>query len=139
MIEKAIAMALKVHKGQLDLARNHYILHPLRVAFKFTGSEEMFAAAVLHDVVEDSAITIADIRKAFNPFVAEIVDSLSRREGEVYLTDYIPRVKQNQFAAAIKIADLEDNLNPVRALTPTKENLSRVKKYYQALEILRAY
>ena len=99
----------------------------------------MFAAAVLHDVVEDSAITIADIRKAFNPFVAEIVDSLSRREGEVYLTDYIPRVKQNQFAAAIKIADLEDNLNPVRALTPTKENLSRVKKYYQALEILRAY
>jgi hypothetical protein len=41
--------------------------------------------------------------------------------------------------AVIKIADIEDNLNPERMLAPTKENLSRVKKYYQALEILRAY
>jgi (p)ppGpp synthase/HD superfamily hydrolase len=139
MIEKSIAMALKAHKGQLDLAGNPYILHPLRVAFKFTGDEVMYAAAVLHDVVEDSSITVANIRKAFNPRIAEIVDSLTRRDGEDYLTEFIPRCKLNQSAAVIKIADIEDNLNPQRTLAPTKENLSRVKKYYQALEILRAY
>ncbi len=137
MIEKAIAMALKAHKGQTDLSGNPYILHSLRVAFKFTGDDFMFAAAVLHDVVEESAITIADIRKAFNPFVDEIVDRLSRREGEVYLTDYIPRVKQNQFAAAIKIADLEDNLDPKRMLPISLDGFRRIKKYHQALAILR--
>ena len=135
MIEKAIAMALKAHKGQTDLTGRPYILHPLRVAFKFTGSDEMFAAAVLHDVVEDSPITVSDIQKAFNPFVAEIVDSLSRREKELYLDEYIPRCKQNQFASVIKIADLEDNLSPERVLAVYKT--SRVGRYYQALQILK--
>ena len=69
-----------------DKAGRPYILHPLRVAFKFTGDDEMYAAAVLHDVVEDSSVTIDNIFKAFSPYVAQIVDSLTRREGEVYLS-----------------------------------------------------
>jgi len=137
MIEKAIAMALKAHKGQLDLAKMPYILHPLRVAFKFTGADDLFAAAVLHDVVEDSSITIEAIHKAFGPYVAEIVDRLTRREGEVYLTEFIPRCKKNQLAAAIKIADIEDNLDPERMLPISLEGFSRVKRYYQALKVLK--
>ena len=131
-------MALKAHKGQLDLAGNPYILHPLRVAFKFTGDEVMYAAAVLHDVVEDSPITLRDLNEAFGPSVTEIVDSLSRRGREPYI-DFIHRCNRDPLAKIIKIADIEDNLNPQMTLAPTKENLSRVKKYYQALEILRAY
>jgi (p)ppGpp synthase/HD superfamily hydrolase len=137
MIDKAIAMAVKAHKGQVDKAGRPYILHPLRVAFKFTGDDEMYAAAVLHDVVEDSSVTIDNIFKAFSPYVAQIVDSLTRREGEVYLTEFIPRCKLNQAAAVIKIADIEDNLNPQRMLALSKEDLGRVKRYNQALKILR--
>lgn len=139
MIDKAIAMALKAHKGKVDLSGFPYILHPLRVASNFIGCEELYVAAVLHDVVEDSPITVANIEKAFNHYVARIVESLTRIDGEPYLTGFIPRCKLNQESAVIKIADIEDNLDPRRILAPTKENLARVKKYYQALEILRAY
>jgi (p)ppGpp synthase/HD superfamily hydrolase len=139
MIEKAIAMALKAHKGQVDKAGFPYILHPLRVASHFIGSEELYVAAVLHDVVEDSPITIADIEKAFNHYIARIVESLTRIDREPYLTGFIPRCKLNQESSVIKRADIEDNLDPRRILAPTKENLARVKKYYKALEILRAY
>ena len=139
MIDKAIAMALKAHKGQTDKSGRPYILHPLRVAMKFAGCDELFVAAVLHDVVEDSPITVKDIEKAFGPKIADIVDSLTRREGEMYLTEFIPRCKLNSDALIIKIADIEDNLDPNRLLALGDTSIAFVNRYLQALKILREY
>jgi (p)ppGpp synthase/HD superfamily hydrolase len=135
MIDKAIAMALKAHKGQVDKSGRPYILHPLRVAMKFAGNGELFAAAVLHDVVEDSSITVAQISKAFNPFVAAVVDALTCRKGEVYITEYIPRCRENPIATLIKIADLEDNLDPTRLVA--LKDTPFVDRYLRALKILK--
>jgi (p)ppGpp synthase/HD superfamily hydrolase len=137
MIDKAIAMALKAHEGKLDLAGRPYILHPLRVAMKFAGSEDLFSAAVLHDVVEDSSVTFAQISKAFNPFVAKVVDALTRREGEDYLIEFIPRCRENAFATLIKIADIEDNLDPNLLLALGDTGIAFVNRYLHALKILK--
>jgi (p)ppGpp synthase/HD superfamily hydrolase len=139
MIDKAIAMALKAHTGQLDKAGQPYILHCLRVASKFTGHKVMYCAAVLHDTVEDSPITIADIHREFGVDVCEIVDSLTHLKREPYLEKYIPRCARDRFARVIKIADIYDNLDPSRARILADEDYRRIRKYHQALDILRSY
>jgi len=60
MLEKAIQCAVKAHAGQKDKAGAPYILHPLRIMMKMDNQAGMIAA-VLHDVVEDSSVTLADL------------------------------------------------------------------------------
>ena len=64
MLNKAIKIAAKAHSGQVDKGGNPYILHPLRVLLNFCESESEATkiCAILHDVVEDSDITLADLR-----------------------------------------------------------------------------
>lgn len=82
MLEKAIQIAVKAHTGQVDKAGQPYIMHPLRVMFDCETETEMICA-VLHDVVEDSDITLEDLRnEGFSDEVVEVIDRLSKREGE---------------------------------------------------------
>jgi (p)ppGpp synthase/HD superfamily hydrolase len=61
-LEHAITLAVKIHQGQLDKYGQPYILHPLRVMFRLeTELEQM--VGILHDVVEDSDLTFADLRQ----------------------------------------------------------------------------
>lgn len=78
MINKAIAFAVKAHKGQPRKGTEiPYIFHPLEVGMivsRITDDEEVIAAAVLHDTVEDcDAVTLDDIRREFGDRVARIV------------------------------------------------------------------
>jgi guanosine-3',5'-bis(diphosphate) 3'-pyrophosphohydrolase len=57
-LERAIAIAAEAHAGQLDKADQPYILHPLRVLLRVSSESERIAA-VLHDVVEDTPVTLA--------------------------------------------------------------------------------
>jgi len=87
--------------------------------------------AALHDVVEDSEITIDDLRAAgYGDEVCEAVDALTRRDGEGY-DQMIARVAANPFARAVKIADLEDNMDPARRL-PGDHEVQRQQKYAAA-------
>ena len=63
LINKAISIAAKAHDGQLDKAGKPYIFHPLRVMLYAEGDEKVKCAAVLHDVLEDSDMTEADLDK----------------------------------------------------------------------------
>ncbi|MBP8277859.1 MAG: HD domain-containing protein [Propionivibrio sp.] len=63
-LEHAIALAASAHSGQVDKAGQPYILHPLRLMLAVTTPDERMAA-VLHDVVEDTAITLAQCRRPF--------------------------------------------------------------------------
>ena len=102
-------IAIKAHAGQTDKIGDPYILHPLRIMLKMNTKAERIVA-ILHDVVEDSPITLADLRKSGCPDeVLMAVDCLTRREGESYEA-YVRRAAGDRLAKIIKIADLEDNM-----------------------------
>ena len=136
MLEKAILIALKAHNGQKDKAGKSYILHPLRVMLCFEKEEQQIVA-VLHDVLEHSQITKQDLQKAgFCNEIIEAVVCLTKKERECYF-DYIKRVKQNTIARAVKLADLEDNMNLERIQNITQEDVLRVEKYKKAKQMLQ--
>jgi MFS family permease len=81
LIEKAIIFAKKWHDGQFRKTGEPYYSHPLAVAGMVMGykfSTNIIVAAILHDVVEDSACTVELIGEEFNPRIAEIVERLTR-------------------------------------------------------------
>ena len=136
-LPRAVALASTAHSGQLDKAGEPYILHPLRVMLRFE-SDILRAVCVLHDVVEDTKVTLEQIRSEFGAVVAGAVDAMSRRAGESY-DDFITRCSQNELALLGKIADLEDNLDPRRIPRQlrTEADDRRDDKYRRALERLR--
>ena len=136
-LERAIAIAAEAHAGQNDRAGAPYILHPIRLMIQM-DSENAMMAAVLHDVVENSVWTLDDLRKeGFSNEVLNAVDSLTHRdkEGEDYW-DYIQRAKSDPIAIKVKLADLEDNLNPDRLNEITEKDEKRFDRYRKAQEML---
>lgn len=81
LVIKAKAYAAAAHKGQVrKYTQEPYIVHPIEVmeiVMTVEHDEAMLAAALLHDVVEDTACTIEDIHKEFGPDVALLVDELT--------------------------------------------------------------
>jgi GTP pyrophosphokinase len=82
LIRKAFDVAVDAHKDQRRKSGEAYIFHPIAVA-KIVASEiglgaTSIAAALLHDVVEDTPITVHDIEKLFNPKVAQLVEGLTK-------------------------------------------------------------
>lgn len=133
-LERAIALAAQAHAGQIDKAGAPYILHPLRVMLRLDTPEGM-QAAVLHDVLEDTSVTVDALRDAgFSESVIEAVEALTRRPDETYAA-FIDRVKAHPVARRIKLADLEDNLDLRRLAdpdSPSPADMDRVKRYYRA-------
>lgn len=134
-LEQAIAVATKAHAGQVDKAGQPYILHPLRLMFKFEADIEKIVA-VMHDVIEDSGLTQDDLKKlGFSDEVIEAIDCLSKKNGEGY-DSFILRVSKNNLARKVKIEDIKDNLDLTRLNRITDKDLQRVEKYYRALAVL---
>jgi (p)ppGpp synthase/HD superfamily hydrolase len=110
MLREAITMAALAHDGQTDKNGAPYIFHPIRVASNFSD-EILQTIAVLHDIVEDTAITLSDLDAHFPQGVVNAVDALTRRPSEPY-EDFILRAGRNPLARQVKIADIRDNLRP---------------------------
>ena len=136
LLEKAIRIAVNAHANQFDKAGAPYILHPIRV---MNGVKKVLEkiVGVLHDVVEDTNITIEDLEKEGFPIEAlEAIDALTRRIGETY-TDFILRIKENEIARKIKIVDLRDNSDLFRLHEIEEKHLSLIKRYHAAMKELR--
>ncbi|MBP0019585.1 MAG: GTP pyrophosphokinase [Cyanobacteria bacterium SBLK] len=137
LLEKAIALAKKAHAGQIDKAGKPYINHPLRVMTALEGLDEKIVG-VLHDTIEDSDLTLADLdRFGFPDSIIQAIDSLSKRPQENY-DDYLTRVMGNPLALKVKIADMTDNANLNRIANPTERDYQRQAKYIKTLPKLRA-
>ena len=137
MLEKAIELALKYHKGQIKNGTGEeFILHVLRVMLKMDTEDEKISA-VLHDIIEKTNCTLEDLKQqGFSNKIINTVEALSKRKGEDY-SEYIKRVKKDTDAVKIKIADLEDNmdLKNTKELTQVDiEKMNRRKKYYRELK-----
>ncbi len=113
MIAKALEIAYKSHKEQVDKGGNPYILHPIRVALHCEKEEEKIVA-LLHDVIEDTDVTIEDLRtEGFGQDILDAIAALSKADGEGY-EQFIQRVAQNSLATRVKIQDLKDNMDITR-------------------------
>ena len=130
-LEDAIALAVEAHRGQRDKAGRTYILHPLRVMMRLeTDTERM--VAVLHDVVEDSAWTLEQLRTLGYPEeVLGALEHLTKREGETYEA-FIERVRPHALARRVKLADLEDNMDVRRLMAVTPKDAERLARYRAA-------
>ncbi|MBE5923969.1 MAG: hypothetical protein E7271_05805 [Lachnospiraceae bacterium] len=137
MLEKAIEIAVEAHRGQIDKAGKIYILHPIRVMLRGRNETEQIVG-ILHDVVEDTPVTLDMLRK--EGFSEEILDALScvtKNEGEDY-GDFINRVITNPLATRIKLYDLEDNMNRDRIPYPTEHDEARFAKYEKYHKVVAA-
>jgi len=113
--DDAIILAARAHYGQTDRAGEPYILHVLRVALKQSDPTTR-VVALLHDVVEDTAISLNDLHEfGYGDEVVAAIACITRNEAEVY-DEYIERVLTNRVACRVKLADLEDNMEPAPPL-----------------------
>jgi GTP diphosphokinase / guanosine-3',5'-bis(diphosphate) 3'-diphosphatase len=137
-LEQAIAIAAQAHAGQVDKAGQPYILHPLRVMLSVTTEAERMAA-VLHDVVEDTAITLEDLRhEGFPEAVIDAIVALTKTPGETRLAA-AQRAVVNPIARQVKLADVADNMDLSRIAEPTERDYARLKEYEQVRGLLLDY
>lgn len=153
--ELAICMVYSLFDGVKDKGGKPYTEHCKTVAHlaysranfdylltKREGDEpivplEIFIAGTLHDVVEDTEVTIEMIRILFGKEIARLVDLVTRKEGESYM-QFIDRVKTCPKATLIKKCDIMHNSDLSRLETVTDFDLARFKKYEKALKRLDA-
>lgn len=112
MVQAAKELATDAHKGQHRMGGEPFITHPAAVATAVSKYGLIWETiAWLHDVVEDTDITLEDLRRrGFPIWIVEAVDSLTHRDGEAYY-DYVMRVRTNPMAVTVKLADLAHNLS----------------------------
>lgn len=138
-IKKAIEMATKAHEGQMRKSGDQYISHPMavmKIVEDWGMDEDTIIAAVLHDTVEDTDVTLEDIKKEFGEQVAFLVDGVTKlsnaRSGMRDIDTYLPETKDNLLrllvaigadirVLIIKLADRLHNLRTLSALPPEKQ------------------
>lgn len=136
---RAVEVAKKAHDGQFRKTGEPYIIHPLavkKILEEWGMDEDTIIAGILHDTVEDTALTLEDIRKDFGESVAFLVDGVTKlstaRTGMRDIDTYLPGTKDNFLrlmialgddirVLIIKLADRLHNLRTLSALPPDKQ------------------
>jgi len=137
--DKALTLAMKYHKGQVDKEGNAYIKHLIRVSYLLKQQpnvdETIISVALLHDIIEDTSMTIKKLSEIIqDETIVKTVDILTRKETETY-KEYIQRVKQDELATIVKIADLRDHLERKSSI---ELPASLIKRYEKALIELKS-
>jgi len=135
---RALNFAYYAHQGQTDHSGLPYIFHPYHLAEQMED-EISCAAALLHDVVEHTAVTLEQLQLEFPREIVEAVDLLTHRD-EVDYFDYVRALKANSVARRVKLADLIHNSDLSRLHTEQfspEQMQARREQYMKALEILK--
>ena len=134
----AISIAVRAHQGQVDKDGLPYILHSLRVMHSLTGFVAQ-QVGVLHDVVEDTTVTVEELSAAgLSQTVTQAVALVTHDKQENY-EEYIIRLKPNDIARAVKLADLFDNSRIDRVIFRADHqhrDRQRVSKYFWTQQFL---
>lgn len=137
MVNHALRLAYRAHAGQLDRGGVPYIFHPYHLAEQM-DDERSICVALLHDVVEDTPVTLEEIQREFPSEIAEAVALLTHDPSTDYFA-YVRRLKANPLARKVKLADLMHNADQARCadagIDPVKLQHWR-EKYRRAQEIL---
>lgn len=136
LTNKAMRIAYRAHANQFDKSDVPYIFHPYHLAEQMKTEHEVIVA-LLHDVVEDTDVTLDDLKKeGFPTDVLEALRLLTRDRTVPYL-EYIAGLKDNPLAKKVKMADLRHNSDVTRLEGYDEEAGKRLKKYGAALQLLQ--
>ena len=137
-LETAIRIAVTAHAGQKDKEGLPYITHPLRLMHAVTDDAAKIVA-VLHDVVEDTSVTLDDLRReGFSEAILASMELVTHRKDEPY-ADYVVGCKADPVARAVKLADLADNCSMPRCMLRPKQiarDLARIHRYVLSYKYL---
>lgn len=139
LTNKAMRIAYAAHHGQFDYNGIPYIFHPIHLAEQM-DDEISCCTALLHDVVEDTEVSLDDLRKDFPEEVVEAVRLLTHIKG-VPDAEYLTAIKANPIALKVKLADNAHNSDQSRCcgMEVLEEKKARWRvKYAKAREILLA-
>ena len=136
LLHTAISLARSAHAGQVDKLGVAHIYHPLAVMQRVSGTDAKIVA-VLHDVVEDTLVTLDDLRqRGFADEIVNAVDAVTKVKGES-LADSMARVKANPLALIVKRADISHNADPERQTLLTDELREKLAiKYTESARLL---
>lgn len=137
LTHQAMKLAYKAHEGQYDESGVAYIFHPFHVAEQM-DDEISVCAALLHDILEDTDVTLEMLEEEFPPEVTEAVVLLTHKHGTDY-EEYLRKIKANPIARKVKIADVHHNAEESRILlaeVPEARKNHWRKKYQKALVVL---
>ena len=140
VFERALLFCAEAHRGaKRKLGSTPYILHPMEVATiaaTLTSDEEILAAALLHDVIEDTPYTLDDLRAmGFNEQVLDAL-ALMTHDKRIPYMDYVAKIKGNKIARTVKLADLKHNSDLSRLNNVDEKAMKRIEKYRQAIALL---
>ncbi len=155
-LANAIALASTAHINDVDKGGNPYILHPLRILFKLmqkTNDQHTLILGVLHDVIEDTYVTIDDlIKQGYSKEVTDDLQLMTKIKGEDYEGSYIPRIARSYRCILVKLEDLTHNsdirrqhimedlingkLDPVKQKEQEDNNAKRMAKYHRSYVFL---
>ena len=131
LLYRAIRLAAKVHKGQVDRFNKPYVLHVMRVMMRGHDKEEQVLGAI-HDVLERSTLTVEDLaKKDFPPRILTALQHISRVPEEDY-EQYIDRVMEDPLAIRVKLHDLADKMDLLHVDTLSHADLKRYNKQLAA-------
>lgn len=135
-LNRALEIAVIHHGGQTEKNGAPYAFHPIRLALTMRTDSERITA-LLHDIVEDTDVTLDDLKdEGFAPEIVEAVRLLTRIPDEDY-DAYIDRIAANPLARAVKLADLADNMDLTRIPDLNERDRARFEKYKRAFATLR--
>ena len=138
LTNEAMKIAYRAHHGQVDKGGIPYIFHPYHLAEQMTD-EYTTCVALLHDVVEDTDVTLEELKAIFPTEVTDAIALMTHQEGLDYL-EYVAAIRENPIARAVKLADIAHNSDESR-LEDRDGNAAALKrwqnKYSRALEILK--
>ena len=137
MTKKALKLCFAAHKDQQDKSGLPYVFHPFHLAEQMTD-EDSTIVALLHDVVEDSEYTFADLlAMGFRPRIIDAIRLMTHDKAVPYM-DYVARIKENPLARQVKLADLRHNSDSSRLDVVDEKALARLEKYRAAIALLEA-
>ena len=134
LTKKALKISFNAHKNQTDKSGMPYVYHPFHLAEQM-DDEYSTCVALLHDVVEDTDMTLDELSEIFPKEVTDAIAMMTHDDSVPYL-DYVSAIKNNPIAAKVKLSDLKHNSDLTRLDVVDDKALERVEKYKKAIEIL---
>lgn len=138
MTVKAMQLAYRAHHGQSDYNGVPYIFHPIHLAEQMQ-EEITCTIALLHDVVEDTDVTLEELKEQFPAAVTDAV-ALMTHDKSVDYFDYVRAIRENPYAKAVKLADLAHNSDDSRIISADmispEKRARQLAKYSKAKAIL---
>lgn len=135
LTKKALKLCFEAHKDQVDKTGMPYVFHPFHLAEQM-DNEITTVCALLHDVIEDTEITLEMLgQMGFPQEVLNVLNLLTHEKSVPYM-DYVKNISTHPVAKKVKIADLKHNSDITRLDFVDERTMKRNQKYQEALRIL---